>query len=212
MDEIYYIVGIDARPWKKTTAIGAIIPIVLFFASIEAFRYTLNKNVPLGNAQRYFVIILLVISGLYVSKHLKRPWREEYTKRFLLNTIYLGLIATGFSNALFYLANIQTDAQDDMPPNRQTVALSHVEDQIIELLHGPKYFYIAFVAFICGVALLYIAAQTSVHLRAEAAKLACRPSLHIFKHHRAKEIASLRLAYVIYFFGSVALVSYLVIA
>ena len=46
MDEIYYIVGIDARPWQKTPKIGATIPLALLFGAIVAFRQALNQGGP----------------------------------------------------------------------------------------------------------------------------------------------------------------------
>jgi hypothetical protein len=191
MDEIYYIVGIDARPWKRSETIGAIIRIVLFFASIEAFRKTLNLNQPLRGAQRYFVIILLVVTGIYLSKWIKRPWREEYTKKLLLNLIYLGLIATGFSNALFYLANIQTDLAPEVSANTQTIALTRFENYFIKRLNGPTYFYIIFVAVICGVGVLYMALQTGIRVRAETVSFANRPSSHIYQNFFARQKRSL---------------------
>jgi hypothetical protein len=210
MDEIYYIVGIDGRPWKKSPDIGSIIPLAAFFASVETFRSALNLNEPLGGGQRYFVIVFLVVLGILLSKYFKKPWCETYTKRLLLNVIYLGLIATGVSDMVFYLANIETGLQEH--PNGQTVMFVRIVNILIEKLNGPANFYIAFIAVMCAVSLFYVGLQTWFNLRAETQRLASRPSAHTFRAFRIRERLSLIAVFGIYFIGSVFLISYLVIA
>jgi hypothetical protein len=210
MDEIYYVVGIDGRPWKVSPTIGAIIPLAAFFASVEAFRSTLNRDEPLGGGQRYFVIVFLVLLGMFLSKFFRKRWREQYTKRLLLNMIYLSLIATGFSDMVFYLANIQSGLQNQA--NTQTIWFVRVANSLIEKLNGPANFYVAFVAIICAFSLFYVGLQTWFHSRAETKRLASRPSAHIFRSFRFRERISLITVFIVYFVGTVFLISYLVIA
>jgi hypothetical protein len=80
VDEIYFVVGIDARPWKKTGEVGAAIPLVLFFASVESLRGTWNESTALPDFQKYFLIIVLVVLGIYLSHWLEKP-RREHTPR-----------------------------------------------------------------------------------------------------------------------------------
>lgn len=203
MDEIYYIFGIDARPWKKFPTLGAIIPLALFFTSVELYRQKLNNNAPLSNLSRYFVIISLVVLSLYGTQWLKRSWREEYTKRMLLNLIYLGLISTGIYNALTSSDNI----------NQWLVFQEgRINEVASHLPFGDAMRDVVCTAVICLVGISYLWLQTWSHQRAEAKKLGNRPSSHIFCHFQARERLALKVVYTIYFFGSLCIVSFLVIA
>ncbi len=100
MDEIYYIVGIDARPWQKTPKIGATIPLALLFGAIVAFRQALNQGGPFPDIKGAVATFFLVVFGMLLTKFLKHPWREEYTKNVMLNVVYIGVISTGLYDAL----------------------------------------------------------------------------------------------------------------
>jgi hypothetical protein len=201
MDEIYYIVGIDARPWKKTGEVGTAIPLVLFFASVETLRGTWNEPSVLPDFQKYFLIIVLVVFGMYLSRWLEKPWRERYTKKLILNLIYLGLISTGFSNALFLVAFTRDkliDIQNDMMGWLRLVWLD--SDAMLNVL---------FSVFICVLGLIYMSLQTLLHRRAECLRLTKGQPSHLFRSFRIRESRALRFVYLAYFVGAVSILSLL---
>jgi hypothetical protein len=205
MDEIFYIVGIDARPWKKAPAVDAVIPLALFFVSIEAYRHKININTPVQDFNRYFLIVLLVVLSKYLGGWVWQLEREEYAKRLLTNMIYLGIISTGFYNALtsFNGVNKWLVYQESM--------INSFADNLPQP-YGDDVRFIICTTVICAVGTLYIWLRTSLRRRAEFARLAHRPSSHTFRNFHAKEGYALIILYAAYFFGSLCVISFLTIA
>src|SRR5262249_32224821 len=88
------------REMGRAPKIGAAIPVVLFFAAIEGLRKSWNVDSTLPDVKKYFVVMLLVIFGIYFSKLLHPKWRDQYTKNLIINLVYLSLISAGLYIAL----------------------------------------------------------------------------------------------------------------
>lgn len=205
MDEIYYIVRMDGRPWKRSLEVGSVMPIALFFGSIEAYRNGLNQTEPLTDFRRYFVVFVFAAGAFYVSRLLeklrdaslvKRHWHETYTKRLLTNLVYLCLISTGLCNAAFHIF-LTKDNRVDF----ENAMMRHV---------GTDFkFTVISAAFICLVGMLVVLLQTAVHVRGETKNLSGRRSSHIFFSFRSGECRSIAAVFVFYYVTSVGLVTFL---
>ena len=145
MDEIFYITNIDARPWKKSPDIGAAIPLVLFFASVETMRKSFNVSSELPNLEKYCVMIVVVVLGMYLSKRCALPWRKAYTTKLFLDLIYLCLISTGIYNALRQLGFVR-----DWLVSAQNNAIGLLDNRIVD---GATLMHLLFAAITSGSAL-----------------------------------------------------------
>src|SRR5580704_13132491 len=147
MDEIYYIVGMDARPWKRTNAVGTTTPLVLFFASVEALRGALNESSTISDFRKYFLLIVLAVVSVYLSYYFGKPWRVQYTKAMTLNLVYLGLISTGFFNVLFLIPSARDWLVIKQNNMRDSLPYDFMSNGLIAVI-------------ISAVGLIYIALQT----------------------------------------------------
>jgi hypothetical protein len=203
MDEIYYIVGIDARPWRKTRQFGAAVPISLLFGAIVAFRQALNQGGSqdasvLPDAKGAVTTFCLVIFGMLLTKFLKKPWRDDYTKNVLLNIVYLGVISAGLYDALALSPSISQWLN--------TVLLT----KIMHCVHSDFLRNLVVAAIMCAIGLIYIWLLTYSHMRAEAKEFGLRKTVRTFSSFRKREMHSLCKVYFIYFLGAVALITFLV--
>jgi hypothetical protein len=204
MDEIFYITNIDARPWKKSPDIGAAIPLVLFFASVETMRKSFNVSSELPNLEKYCVMIVVVVLGMYLSKRCALPWRKAYTTKLFLDLIYLCLISTGIYNALRQLGFVR-----DWLVSAQNNAIGLLDNRIVD---GATLMHLLFAAITSGIGLIYIWARTCSERRGEVAKYGERRANHLFVHFQKREGGPLCLMYLLYFVCSAALISFLTIA
>jgi hypothetical protein len=83
---------------------------------------------------------------------------RAYTKKLILNLIYLGLISTGFSNALFLVAFTRD----------RLVAIQNV---MMGWLDSDTMLNVLFSVFICALGLIYMSLQTFLRRRAECIRL-----------------------------------------
>ena len=201
MDEILYIANIDARPWKKPPNIGSTIPLVLFFASMETMRTSLNVSSDLPSFQKYCVTIVLVVLGMYMSKRCPLPWRKAYTSKLSLDLIYVCLISTGTYNAARQFGPFR-----DWLVGEQNNFLGWLDNRYVD---SGTIMHVIFATVPCAIGTVYIWWRTEAERRSEAVRLANRSSNHLFLHFRDRERRALRLMYLLYLFGSAGLVSFL---
>jgi hypothetical protein len=203
MDEIYYIIDIDARPWRKTPKIGATVPLALLFGAVVAFRQALNQSGPqntsvLPDAKGAVATFCLVVFGMLLTKFIQQPWRDEYTKNVLLNIVYLGVISTGLYDA----ATLSHSTSQWL----NTVPLTN----IMHCMHSDFLRNLVVAMIVCAIGLFYIWLQTYLHMRAEAKEFEQRGAVSTLSSFREREMRSLDKIYFVYFLGAVSLITFLV--